>query len=150
MKWVLKPSQIGSSTPYPILKTPGQYPSVVNIDADHAEAFSGDAATKKTQYNQGRKFDTFTINIRNASSGSGSTAPSGANITTTSVTPNITDKDPAHFNFNYYKVQLPYYNDVGTKNYTGNKVVTGWKIVVISDGAHSFSTGEDATATADE
>ena len=150
MKWVLEPSQIGSSTPYPILKTPGKYPSVVNIDADHAEAFAVDAATKKTQYNQGRKFDTFTINIRNASSGSGSTAPSGANITTTSVTPNITDKDPAHFNFNYYKVQLPYYNDVGTKNYTGNKVVTGWKIVTISGGTHSFSTGEDATATADE
>ena len=150
MKWVLEPSQIGSSTPYPILKTPGQYPSVVNIDADHAEVFSVDAATKKTQYNQGRKFGTLTINIQNASSGSGNTAPSGANITTTSVTPNITDKDPAHFNFNYYKVQLPYYNDVGTKNYTGNKVVTGWKIVAISDGAHSFSTGEDATATTDK
>ena len=146
MKWVLEPSQIGSSTPYPILKTPGQYPSVVNIDADHAEAFSSDAATKKTQYNQGRKFDTFTINIQNASSG----APNGANINVTSVTPNITDKDPAHFNFNYYKVQLPYYNDYGTKNYTDNKVVTGWKIVAISGGTHSFSTGEDATATADE
>ena len=146
MKWVLEPSQIGSSTPYPILKTPGQYPSVVNIDADHAEAFAVDAATKKTQYNQGRKFGTFTISIQNASSG----APNGANINVTSVTPNITDKDPVHFNFNYYKVQLPYYNDVGTKNYTGNKVVTGWKIVTISGGTHSFSTGEDATATADE
>lgn len=146
MKWVLEPSQIGSSTPYPILKTPGQYPSVVNIDADHAEAFAVDAATKKTQYNQGRKFGTFTISIQNASSG----APNGANINLTSVTPNITDKDPVHFNFNYYKVQLPYYNDVGTKNYTDNKVVTGWKIVAISGGTHSFSTGEDATATADE
>ena len=150
LKWVMEPSQIGTAIPYPILKPFGKYPSVVNIDADHAEVFSGDAATKKTQYNQGRKFGTLTINIQNASSGSGSTAPSGANITTTSVTPNITDKDPAHFNFNYYKVQLPYYNDVGTKNYTDNKVVTGWKIVTISGGTHSFSIGEDATATADE
>ncbi|MBR1492572.1 MAG: chitobiase/beta-hexosaminidase C-terminal domain-containing protein [Bacteroidaceae bacterium] len=150
LKWVLEPSQIGTDTPYPILKPFGKYPSVVNIDADHAEDFSADADTKKTQYNQGRKFGTLTINIRNASSGSGSTAPSGANITTSSVTPNITDKDSAHFNFNYYKVQLPYYNDVGTKNYTDNKVVTGWKIVTISGGTHSFSTGEDATATADE
>ena len=150
LKWVLEPSQIGTDTPYPILKPFGKYPSVVNIDADHAEDFSADADTKKTQYNQGRKFGTLTINIRNASSGSGSTAPSGANITTSSVTPNITDKDSAHFNFNYYKVQLPYYNDVGTKNYTDNMVVTGWKIVTISGGTHSFSTGEDATATADE
>lgn len=146
LKWVLEPSQIGSSTPYPILKPFGKYPSVVNIDADHAEAFSNDETTKKTQYNQGRKFGTLTINIQNASNG----APEGANIVVSSVFPNITDKDPAHFNFNYYKVQLPYYNDVGTKNYTDNKVVTGWKIVTISDGTNSFSTGSDATATADE
>lgn len=146
MKWVLEPSQIGSSNPYPILKSPGYYPSVVNIDATNADAFSGDVTTAKTQYNQGRKFGSLTINIRNASSG----APNGATITTTSVTPNITDKDPVHFNFNYYKVQLPYYNDVGTKNYTDNKVVTGWKIVSISDGTNSFSTGSDASATVDD
>ena len=153
LKWVLEPSQIGSSTPYPILKPAYdgenniiKYPSVVNIDADHAEAFSADAETAKTQYNQGRKFGTLTIKIQNSTSG----APTGANIEVTSVTPNITDKDPAHFNFNYYKVQLPYYNDVGTKNYTDNKVVTGWKIVTVSGGTNSFSTGSDATATADE
>ena len=149
MKWVMEPSQIGTDTPYPVLKAPYdsdnmiiKYPSVVNIDADNAEAFASDAATKKTQYNQGRKFGTLTITIQNGSGG-----PTGANVTTTSVTPNITDKDPAHFNFNYYKVQLPYYNDVGTKNYTDNKVVTGWKIVSISGGTNSFTTGSDATAT---
>ena len=150
MKWVMEPSQIGTSTPYPILKAPYdsnnkiiKYSSVVNLDADHAEAFSTNAATAKTQYNQGRKFDTtFTINIENASSD----APSGASITTSKVYPNITDKDPKHFNFNYYKVQLPYYNDVGTKNYTQNKVVTGWEVTV-SGGTKSFSTSSsDATA----
>lgn len=156
MKWVMEPSQIGTSKPYPILKASYdsdghviKYPSVVNIDADHAEAFSGSEENKKTQYNQGRKFTTLTINIQNASSG----APTGASIVTTSVTPNITDKDPKHFNFNYYKVQLPYYNDVGTKNYTGNRVVTGWKIVDIASGSHSFSTStvpSDASATVDE
>ena len=146
-KWVLEPSQIGSSTPYPILKTPAKYPSVVNIDADHAETFASDAATKKTQYNQGRKFGTLTINIQNATSG----APSGANITRGSVTPPITDKDPAHFNFNYYKVQLPYYNDVGIGNYTDNKVVTGWKIVGMSKSAGSFTTtSSDATASVND
>ena len=147
LKWVLEPSQIGTAKPYPILKPFDKYPSVVNIDADHAEDFSADADTKKTQYNQGRKFGTLTINIQNATSGSGSVAPSGANITTLSVTPNITDKDPAHFNFNYYKVQLPYYNDVGTKNYTDNKVVTGWKIVTISGGTNTYSTDNDNDAT---
>ena len=144
-KWVLEPSQIGSKTPYPILKTPAKYPSMVNIDADHAETFASDAATKKAQYNQGRMFGTLTITIQNGSGG-----PSGAKITTSSVTPPITDKDPAHFNFNYYKVQLPYYNDVGTGNYTENKVVTGWKIVSMSKSAGSFTTtSSDATAEVD-
>ena len=156
MKWVLEPSQIGTDHPYPILKTPKnangdyiQYPSVVNIDAAHAEDF--DDTDKKLPRNQGRKFGTLTINIQNGSGG----PTTGASITTSSVTPNITDKDPAHFNFNYYKVQLPYYNDVGTGNYTQNKVVTGWKIVSVDGsgyGTHSFSTGTmpaDATATVD-
>ncbi len=73
--------------------------------------------------------------------------PTNAAITTSQLTLNITNKDPDHFNFNYYKVQLPYYNDVGTKNYTGNRVVTGWKIVCIEGGTPgSFTTGEDAPA----
>ena len=153
-KWVLEPSQIGTATPYPILKAPGKYPSVVNIDADHAEVFSSNAEIMKTQYNQGRKFGTtFTINIQMGTSGDGYHPPVGAQITKASVMRNITDKDPAHFNFNYYKVQLPYYNDVGTKNYTKDsegicRVVTGWKIVTISGGTHSFSTGSsDASAS---
>jgi len=154
MKWVMEPSQIGTSTPYPILNDPKdangnyiQYPSVVNIDAANAAAF--DDNNKKLPRNQGRKFGTLTINIQNGSGG----PTTGANITVQRVTPNITDKDPAHFNFNYYKVQLPYYNDVGSGNYTQNKVVTGWKIVSVDGsgyGTHTFSTGNmpaDATAT---
>ena len=162
MKWVMEPSKIGTTTPYPILKAPKdasnntiKYPSVVNIDADHADSFSSDEAIKKTQYNQGRKFGTtFTINIRMGTSGDGYHPAKNAAIIEAkkTVTPNITDKDPKHFNFNYYKVQLPYYNDVGTNNYNIDdegisRVVTGWKIVSISDGTHSFTTGSDATAS---
>ena len=139
-KWVMEPSQIGSDTPYPILKDQGKYPSVVNIDAENA--------TTQSERNKGGKLGTLTVNIQ---SGSGAVyaAPAGATIITSQLTLNITDKDPDHFNFNYYKVQLPYYNDVGTKNYTGNRVVTGWKIVSISDGTTSFTTGSDATASVD-
>lgn len=150
LKWVMEPSQIGTATPYPILKSFDKYPSVVNVDAENAESFSADEATKKTQYNQGRKFGTLTINIRMGTDPSvaGNAKATGAVIKTDKkiVTPNITDKDPKHFNFNYYKVQLPYYNEVGTKNYTDNKVVTGWKIVGISGGTTSFSTDNDNNA----
>ena len=156
MKWVLEPSQLDGNTPYPILKASKdqngkviQYPSVVNIDAKHA--------TTQTERNKGGKLGTLTVNIQ---MGDGAvythpgTGDTEAKITTSQLPLNITDKDPDHFNFNYYKVQLPYYNDVGTKNYTGNRVVTGWKIVSITvdgnettTGTGGWSTGADATAT---
>ena len=137
-KWVLLPSQIGTSTPYPVLAKPGYYPSVVNIDAENA--------TTQTERNKGGLLGTLYVTIRMGSGGAQFAAPPGASITTPSLPLNITDKDPEHFNFNYKKVQLPYYNDVGTKNYTGNRVVTGWKIVSITGGTEgSFSTGTDAT-----
>ncbi|UKK56492.1 FN3 associated domain-containing protein [Prevotella communis] len=150
LKWVMEPSQIGTATPYPVLKAFGKYPSVVNVDAENAGSFSADEATKKTQYNQGRKFGALTINIRMGTDPNvaGNDKAYGALIKTdkTIVMANITDKDPKHFNYNYYKVQLPYYNEVGTKNYTDNKVVTGWKIVGISGGTTSFSTDNDNNA----
>ena len=142
MKWVMEPSQISSDTPYPILKTPDYYPSVVNFDAENA--------TTTSEHNKGGKLGTLTVNIQMGSGGNQYGPPTGAEIRTTSLTLNITDKDPDHFNFNYYKVQLPYYNDVGTNNYTGNRVVTGWKIVQINGGTTgSLTTGADVTFKAD-
>ena len=135
-KWVMEPSQLGTSTPYPILKVQGKYPSVVNYDAKNTP--------NTTERNKGRKLGTLSVNIQ-MGDGEVFDRPAGAAIITSSLTLNILDKDPDHFNFNYYKVQLPYYNDVGTKNYTGNRVVTGWKIVSISGGTTSFTTGSDAT-----
>ena len=136
MKWVLEPSQIGSSTPYPVLKAPGYYPSVVNIDAENAPLAS--------ERNKGGRLGKLSVTIQ---SGNGEffDAPTGASITENSLELNITDKDFDHFNFNYYKVQLPYYNEVGTGNYTDNRVVTGWKIVSITGG----TPGSFSTSTAD-
>ena len=144
-KWVLLPSQIGSSTPYPVLAKPGYYPSVVNIDAENA--------TAQAERNKGGLLGTLSVTIQMGSGGAQFAAPTGAEIVYPSLTLNITDKDFEHFNFNYAKVQLPYYNDVGTKNYTSNRVVTGWKITNIeTDGTitsyNSYSTGEDATTDA--
>ena len=146
MKWVMEPSQIGSTTPYPILKAPGYYPSAVNIDAENA--------TTQTERNKGGKLGELAVTIEMGTGGAQYGPPTGAEISTPSLTLNITDKDPDHFNFNYYKVQLPYYNDVGTKNYNGNRVVTGWKITrITTDGSvtsyNSYTTGDDATANSD-
>ncbi len=142
LKWVLEPSQLDSDSkmPYPILKEFGKYLSVVNlVDNDHAE-------TGKPR-NKGGKLGELLVTIQEGSGGAVYGPPTGAAINprSRSLTLPILDKDEDHFNFNYYKVQLPYYNDVGTGNYTGNRVVTGWKIVSITGG----TPGTFSTATAD-
>lgn len=144
--------------PYPILKPVKdnnnnyiKYPSVVNIDAAHVE----DIDAKNEHYNKGLKLGSLRVYIK----GVGTNPAPGAQILKEDGTPTtaakqryfdlvITDKDPDRYNFNYYKVQLPFYNDCGTNNYKGNRVVTGWKIVEVSDGGTgSFSNdSDDATA----
>ena len=137
MKWVMLPDSIGTSHGYPILKKWGRYPSVVN--------YKPDTSTTKPR-NQGRKMGTLAVHIQMGSGGAQFAPPTSAEITTEDTILIVTDKDTAHFNFNYYKVQLPYYNDVGTKNYNGNRVVTGWKIVSITGGTPgSYTTGGDVT-----
>jgi len=127
MKWVLETADknLGHDpNPYPILKEQGLYPSIINYDvrnlADYDEAHR----------NEGRKTGTLTVNI----AGTGSGAPAGAAIKAgkSTLTLTRTDKDYSRYNFNYDKIQLPYYNEVGTNNYTSNKVVTGWKITSIT------------------
>jgi len=124
-KWVLETADrtIANPKPYPVLKAQGYYPSIINPDFENApdSAFVG-------RNHGGKLRKTLSVTI----SGVGSNAPSGASITTSSLTLQRTDKDFDRFNFNYDKVQLPYYNDVGTGNYTGNRVVTGWKITAIT------------------
>ena len=153
MKWVMEPSQIGTSTPYPILKTPDKYYSVVNYS--QGEDVYDETLKLTSEGDGGVLHVTIQMGDGDVYNRPFKGTPNAAiiNSNSTSLDLPITDKDPEHFNFNYGKVQLPYYNDVGTKNYTDNKVVTGWKIVEISgtgSGTHTFSTGSlpaDATAT---
>ena len=133
-KWVLDKS----IAPYPILKTQGKYPSVVNPDAAHA--------TAQPERNKGGLLGTLSVTISGVGSGAVFSAPSGASITNGSLQLNVTDKDYDNFNYNYRKVQLPYYNEVGKGNYTKasdgtGRVVTGWKITSITGGTPgSFKT----------
>ena len=148
-KWVMEPSQIGTTTPYPILKAQGKYPSVVNYEPSDVAI---DANNEHR--NEGRKLGTLSVTIRMGSN-SPFGAPTGAHLKSgqsMTLTLPITDKDPARFNFNYGKVQLPYYNDYGIGNYTGNRVVTGWKIVSISGGTKGSysSSSSDATASVND
>ncbi len=125
LKWVLETADrtIDNPKPYPILKAQGYYPSIINPDIANAPDSSA------VGRNHGGKLGrTLSVTI----SGVGSNAPAGASITTSSLTLQRTDKDFDHFNYNYDKVQLPYYNDIGDGNYTGNRVVTGWKITAIT------------------
>ena len=129
-KWVLETADrsISNPKPYPILKSQGTYPSIVNYDANNAP----DSVSVGRNHG-GKLGKTLAVTISESNTtGGGQTKPTGATVGTTSLTLVRTDKDEDRFNFNYDKVQLPYYNDVGTKNYTGNLVVTGWKITGIT------------------
>ena len=140
LKWVLDKS----IAPYPILKLQGTYPSVVNYDPNNTyNMTTGEVITRSsvTTRNQGGTIkvnhidQSLTIYVSDTKTNGGQVWPTGASITatykpgSTGLTRYRTDKDTANYNFNYDKVQLPYYNDVGTGNYTDNKVVTGWKII---------------------
>ena len=144
MKWVLETADRAIEHPksYPLLKARGKYPSIINYDAENAPD-----NTSVGRNHGGKLGKTLTVHI----DGVGSNAPSGASILKRgAIKLNRTDKDFDRFNFNYDKVQLPYYNDVGTGNYTKNRVVTGWKITSITGGsAGSYTTGADATTDAD-
>ena len=125
-KWVLETADrtIDNPKPYPVLKAHGYYPSIINPDIEHAP----DSASVGRNHG-GKLGKTLTVHI----GGVGSNAPDGAKIIRRGpITLQRTDKDFDRFNFNYDKVQLPYYNDVGTGNYTGDRVVTGWKITSIT------------------
>jgi len=139
LKWVLETADrtIDSPKPYPILKEQDYYPSIINPDFAHAEQLTlTDGKPLEEDRNKGGKLGTLSVTISSV----GSNAPSGAKITTNSLTLTRTDKDFDRFNYNYDKVQLPYYNDVGTGNYTGNRVVTGWKITAITTVANDSYT----------
>lgn len=158
LKWVQEPSQIGSDNPFPILKAAKDangnailYPSVVNLDVTNATDISESLVNgnpTEQDRNKGGKIGELKVNIRMGSGGEIYGPPSNASIIIGEKNLTITDKDPDHYNFNYGKVQLPYYNEVGSYNCTGYRVVTGWKIVNFHNGgtAGSFTTGEDAPA----
>ena len=138
-KWVLETADrsIAEPKPYPVLHKHGKYPSIINIDAAHA----GMAADPEgTDRNKGYRLGTLNVSI-----GLGTGAPLAARLTTTVKYLNITDKDVDRYNFNYYKVQLPYYNEVGVGNYTDNRVVTGWKITSIEGGTPGTFKAEDSS-----
>ena len=136
-KWVLETADLTNNAPmpYPILKVQGKYPSIINIDAEHA--------TTKAERNEGGLLGTLNVTISSV----GDNAPGGASLTKTRLTLNRTDKDYDHYNYNYDKVQLPYYNDVGKGNYTGNRVVTGWEITAITSVENDPYTPSNYTGT---
>ena len=126
-KWVVD----SSLAPYPILKPFGKYPSIVNSNTG-TPWFDRDTANPY----EGKKLGTLTVTVK-----SGKTAPDKIQYIP------ITDMDTLHYDFGYYKVQLPYYNTVfgnpdgatWDQKYAGNytdQVVTGWKVTnVETDGS---------------
>ena len=140
LKWVLETADrtITSPKPYPILKVQGFYPSIINPDVKNAP----DSATVGRNHG-GKLGKTLSVTISGTKTDGGQSWPNDASIDRTSLTLVRTDMDADRFNFNYDKVQLPYYNEVGSGNYTGGRVVTGWKITGFTNGTKGTYTTAD-------
>ena len=119
--------------PYPILKKWGKYPSIINPVPVNS------LGTLSVSVNPGE---------HNSSADS------------KSITLTITDMDEANHDFGYYKVQLPYYNQLFGdptssdhairygNNYT-DMVVTGWEITEVTGGTEiTNKSGTDADGVA--
>ena len=145
LKWVLETADRSNDNPkpYPILKAQGKYPSIINYDVDHAPY---SATVGRNHGGKLGKELSVTISMPDVPTG-GIGKPSGASLTKTSLSLQRTDKDFDRFNYNYDKVQLPYYNDVGTDNYTNNRVVTGWMITEITEVANDPYTSANYPTT---
>ena len=130
-KWVLETADRDidplEAKEYPVLKAQGYYPSVINYDVTNAP----DSAS--VGRNKGGKLGK---QLRVHLSGTG--------ITTSLLTIERTDKDFERYNYNYDKIQLPYFNDVGEGNYTNNQVVTGWEITSMTGGTPGSYSEADA------
>ncbi len=144
LKWVLETADrtIDNPKPYPILKEQGYYPSIINPDTANAPDSANVGRNKGGKLGRTLSVTILTKSQKTAGGQSWPTADS-SDVQTTSLTLTRTDKDPERFNFNYDKVQLPYYNDVGTGNYTENRVVTGWKITAITEIANDPYTTDN-------
>ena len=133
-KWVLETADRSISGrnphPYPILKAQGYYPSIINPDFENAPDSASVGRNKGGKLPSPRR--TLSVTISGTKTDGGQSWPSGASLKKTYLILTRTDKDFDRFNYNYDKVQLPYYNEVGTGNYTDNRVVTGWKITAIT------------------
>ena len=148
-KWVLDPA----IAPYPILKSAGTYPSVINIDPvrridpDTKAWVTRSPSTNNIQTNASPDIHGETLGSISVSIDAGSHHSGNANVSR-SIT--ITAMDIDNNDFCYGKIQLPYYNEIfgnpdGTTwsekygdNYT-DMVVTGWDITTSEGTAGTFS-----------
>lgn len=139
-KWVLDPA----IAPYPILKTWGKYPSVVNPDPNQRvdpttkewtnRSSSDKWGTNDAPETEGQILESVNVTIKGGSNNS---------LASDSRDINITAMDTEYKDYCYGKIQLPYYNEIFGNpegatwaakygnNYT-SKVVTGWKITKVN------------------
>ena len=132
-KWALD----RSIAPYPVLKPWGKYPSIINPDPEKVWDTVNNAWVQRSSAlpYQGKSHGTLSVTVKPGSHNS------SASDVQQSLT--ITEMDTLNYDYGYYKVQLPYYNElfgdpssnVHTTRYGNNytdKVVTGWKIISVN------------------
>ena len=136
-KWVYAPQE----AKHPILKRWGRYPSMINRDIDDKSLYPREGANDY----EGKQLGTLNVTMQ-----------SGKTAADKSLSLPITDMDTLHYDYGYYKIQLPYYNNVfgdpssndHATRYGGNysdQVVVGWEVVSVVGGTKgTFSTDSES------
>lgn len=122
-KWVLDKS----IAPYPIIKPWGKYPSLINPEPETTITTlpaDVDMRDDSPRYH-GKTLGMLAVTVKSGAQSSG--ADKNIQIP-------ITDMNVDEWDYTYYKIQLPYYNDHWNDNYQNAWVVTGWDITSITGG----------------
>lgn len=166
-KWVLDTT----IAPYPVVLpkydesgNPITYPSVINPDyeadwRDTAQAYHGRRLTTWGYKENGQPTGKLKVNIDKGDHGNGILSLRGEN---SYAMISITDMDTLVYDYNYGKIQLPYFQDYFKETSSGKPtvivtergtdwIVTGWEISAVQGGtAGTFSTsGENPYNFAD-
>ncbi len=151
-KWVLDPS----IAKYPILKRWGKYPTNINVDKNQVwnEESQTWISRESAKPYQGKKLGELSVTVKSGKHPKLSTyGLNSSQYGDKEKTLYILDMDTLNNDFGYYKVQLPYYNELfGNQNganhyekYCANytdSIVTGWKITSVTGGELGVFIGD--------
>ena len=126
-KWVLD----RNVAPYPVVlcpmgrRTTGEFNKYIVSNSATYPSTEGNAY-------EGKRLGMLNVTINRGAYGTGAAS--------TTVAIPITDIDTPNFDYNYYKIQLPYYQEYFDYSNSEAKIVTGWKVTSVTKNGSTLTS----------